>query len=86
MELAKVVGQIWATQKAESMKGYKLLITELIGAQSTDGNRKRIIAADTLGAGMGENVLIVKGSSARAGDITGVAPIDATIIAILDEK
>lgn len=86
MELAKVVGQIWATQKAESMKGYKLLITELIGDQSIDGNRKRIIAADTLGAGMGENVLIVKGSSARAGEITGVVPIDATIIAILDEK
>lgn len=86
MELAKVVGHIWSTQKAETLKGYKLLITELIGTPSIEGHKKRIIAADNLGAGIGETVLVVKGSSARAGDTTVVVPIDATIIAILDEK
>ena len=81
MQLAKVVGKIWATAKAESLTGFKLLQVRLL-----QGESETLIAADALDAGIGETVLITGGSSARVCDSNNSLPIDATVIAIIDEK
>ncbi|SFE34191.1 ethanolamine utilization protein EutN [Peptostreptococcaceae bacterium pGA-8] len=84
MKLARVTGSLWATKKSDSLKEYKLMTVELEPPFS--GNRRLIIAVDTLGAGIGERVLISCGSSAHAGGINPSAPVDAAIVAIIDEK
>jgi ethanolamine utilization protein EutN len=89
MFLAKVTGSMVSTQKVASMTGRKLLLvepmrvnpdnrTELISTQRT------FVVVDTVGAGQGEMVLIVQGSSARLTPETEKLPIDAVIIGIVD--
>lgn len=74
MKIGLVTGSVWATRKAESMRGPALLIVE---AENT-----RLVAADLVGAGQGDRVLITFGSAARCQ--FGQVPVDAAIIAILD--
>ena len=84
MKVAKVIGNIWATRKEEKLAGYKLLIVQPI----LDGSKDKtpIVAADIIGAGVGETVIIVGGSSARsaAGDMA--VPVDATVVGIVDDQ
>jgi len=89
MFVAKVTGSVVSTQKAQSMVGHKLLIVEPYRIDPK--NRKRLattgrtfVAVDTVGAGEGELVLIVQGSSARLTPETKSLPIDAVIIGIVD--
>lgn len=89
MFIARVTGSVVSTQKAESMVGHKLLIVEpyRINEQSRDSlvtTGRTFIAVDTLGAGEGDFVLIVQGSSARLMPETSKLPIDAAIIGIID--
>ncbi|MGI6181295.1 MAG: EutN/CcmL family microcompartment protein [Agathobaculum sp.] len=86
MKIAKVIGNIWATRKEERLAGYKLLIVQPINILDGSRDRTPIVAADTIGAGMGETVIIVGGSSARsaAGDMS--VPVDATVVGIVDDK
>ena len=82
MLTAKVVDNIWSTRKTDLLNGYKLMLVEVIGG-SDDGQRQ--VAIDTVGAGIGERVLVALGSSARrmAGDDS--IPTDAAIVGIIDE-
>ena len=89
MFLAKVTGSLVATQKADAMRGYKLLVVEPYRVDVK--NRRRLIAigrtfiaVDTLGAGEGEMVLITQGASARLTPETKSLPIDTVIIGIVD--
>lgn len=89
MFIARVSGSVVSTQKAESMVGHKLLIVEpyRINDKSRDSlvtTGRTFIAVDTLGAGEGDFVLIVQGSSARLMPETSKLPIDAAIIGIID--
>ncbi|MGL5972594.1 MAG: EutN/CcmL family microcompartment protein [Oscillospiraceae bacterium] len=86
MKAGKVIGNIWATRKDEKLSSLKLLIVKPINFLDEKQNITPIIAADTIGAGIGETVLIVSGSSARSavGDMS--APFYATVIAIVDDK
>jgi ethanolamine utilization protein EutN len=89
MFLAKVTGSVVATQKVESMTGRKLLAVEPLrvdpGKQDKlVGTGRTFICVDTVGAGQGEMVLIVQGSSARLTPETEKLPVDATIIGIVD--
>ena len=86
MRVAKVIGNIWSTRKDERLNGYKLLIVQPINVLDGSLDKAPIVAADTIGAGVGETVLIVGGSSARsaAGDMN--VPIDATVIGIVDDQ
>jgi len=80
----KVVGTIWATQKDEKLTGLKLLIVK---AANLDYSLKEsfVVAADSVGAGVGEYVLYASGSSARQTTITKDRPVDAVIMAIVDK-
>lgn len=89
MFVAKVTGSVVATQKVDSMKGQKLLIVEpyrIDGAKRdklvTTG--RTFVTVDTVGAGIGEFVLIVQGSSARLTPETKNLPVDAVIIGLVD--
>lgn len=82
MIAAKVIDNIWATRKADSLRGLKFMLVELLGG--IDAGRL-MIAADTIGAGIGERVIVCKGSSARKMLNQDDIPIDAVIIGIIDE-
>jgi microcompartment protein CcmK/EutM len=89
MFVAKVTGSVVCTQKTASMVGHKLLIVEPYRIDAKDRSRlsttgRTFVAVDTVGAGEGEFVLIVQGSSARLTPETKTLPVDATIIGIVD--
>lgn len=84
MILAKVVGNVVSSQKTEKMEGMKLLLLEKVDPVSMKGKNDFIIALDSVGAGEGEVVLYVSGSSARNTSATQGVPTDSTIIAIVD--
>lgn len=85
MIIGKIVGNVWATRKEEALNGLKLLIVKPMDYYyEKDGTT--FVAVDSVGAGVGEVVLVVKGSSARkVVSSHGEPPIDATIVGIVDE-
>ncbi|MFZ7944531.1 MULTISPECIES: EutN/CcmL family microcompartment protein [Bacillaceae] len=85
MLICKVVGSIVSTTKAEKLKGKKLLIVQPLDLRTIIDDGKPLVAIDTVGAGVGEVVLLVSGSSARQTDMTNGVPTDAAIIGIVDQ-
>lgn len=84
MIVAKVVGNIWATRKEESLSGMKLMIVQVVDAVSKE-QRQSFVAVDQVGAGIGEMVIVSTGSSARLAKLGRHSPIDAIIVGIVDE-
>jgi len=84
MLLARVVGNVVSTRKSERLTGTKLLIIEPVDFKQQKSDGKLMVAIDSVGAGVGEVVLIVQGSSARLTETTKDTPVDATIMAIVD--
>lgn len=83
MQLAKVVGSVVATRKEESLSGLKLLLVRPVDEEGREGATV-LVAADAVGAGPGEVVLIAAGSSARQTLATDKRPVDAVVMAIVD--
>ncbi len=83
MQLAKVVGTVVATRKEGSLEGLKLL---LVRSVDEDGRPTgpQLVAADAVGAGPEEIVLVASGSSARQTQATDKRPVDAVVMAIVD--
>lgn len=84
MILAQVVGSVVSTSKNEKLVGYKFMIVQPI--ENEVARDKFFIAVDGVGAGIGEKVLVATGSAARLGIQNPEAPVDATIVGIVDEK
>src|SRR5207237_462841 len=89
MFLAKVTGSVVSTQKLASITGRKLLTVEplRVDPERRDrlvGTGRTFVVVDTVGAGQGETVLIVQGSSARMTPETEKLPVDAVIVGIVD--
>ena len=84
MVLGKVIGTLVASRKEPTLEGLKLLV---VRACDVDGNLTGAVAVavDAVGAGVGEVVLYAAGSSARQTQATQNRPVDATIMAIVDE-
>lgn len=82
MFAAKIIDNIWSTRKDEKLRGLKLMLVERIDIEH---KYEKLIAADTIGAGIGERVIITTGSSARRllGDDN--IPVDAAVVGIIDE-
>lgn len=76
MILADVIGTVTATQKDAALGGKALLLCAAA--------RSELVAVDTVGAGVGDQVLITTGSAARLPGQTIGAPVDATIVAVVD--
>lgn len=82
MLIGKVIDNIWSTRKDEKLRGLKLMVVEL---ETGKGNLQKeiIVAADYIGSGIGDRVIIVTGSSARY-IFDEQTPVDATIVGIID--
>jgi ethanolamine utilization protein EutN len=80
---AVVVGRVWSGSQVPDLDGAKLLIVEELRA---DGQRtgRTAVAVDTVGAGAGERVFTVAGSSARMTEHTRAMPVDLAITGIID--
>ena len=83
MNLGKVAGTVVSTHIVESMQGVKLLLVKYIDEQGQETG-SQVVAADSVGAGPHEVVLVATGSSARQTTITDKKPWDAVIMAIVD--
>jgi microcompartment protein CcmK/EutM len=84
MFLARVMGNVVSTRKSEKLTGATLLIVDPVDFVHQKGEGKPLVAVDSVGAGEGEIVLVVQGSSARLTDASKDSPTDATIMAIVD--
>ena len=84
MIIGKVIGNVWATRKEDSLGGLKLMVVQRVDVLDS-GNEETFVAVDFVGAGIGERVLVATGSSARNALDNPHAPVDATIVGIIDE-
>lgn len=84
MNLGKVAGTVVATRKDEKLQGRKLLAVRTIDPE-TLAPTGYTIAVDTVGAGVGEIVILVGGSSARMATGMKDHPVDTAIVGIVDE-
>jgi microcompartment protein CcmK/EutM len=83
MLLARVAGTLVATRKEPSMQGLKFLVLRQLDVDDTETGGY-VIAADAVGAGVGEVVMYATGSSARQTELTNNRPCDAVVMAIVD--
>ncbi len=83
MQVGKVVGTLVSTQKAESLIGYKLLIVQPMDCKGANV-KDEVVAVDTVGAGIGETVLLCFGSAAKAVLERKDVPVDVTVVGIID--
>jgi microcompartment protein CcmK/EutM len=83
MLLGKVVGTLVATRKEPSLEGLKFLVLRQLDIDGKEMAGYRV-AADAVGAGLGEVVLFATGSSARMTKVTDKRPCDGVIMAIVD--
>lgn len=89
MFLGRITGSVVSTQKVDELVGSKLLIVEPLRVNEQDQSDlqptgRSFVVIDTVGAGEGEVVLCVQGSSARFTPETKTLPIDAAIVGIVD--
>ena len=76
MKIGKVTGAVWATRKAQCLMGQTFLVVECDG--------QCIVASDQVGAGPGDKVLLATGTVASKYCMD--APVDAAVVAIVDDK
>lgn len=89
MILATVEGSLVATKKNPKMTGSKFLVVRPLVIDSPEAQTFRpgsstLVAVDSLGAGEGEVVLVVQGSSARLAADDKNSPVDAVVVGIVD--
>ena len=83
MQLARVLGEVVSTMKDPNLAGLKLLVLQPIAASGEAAGRT-LVALDSVGAGVGENVFFVRGREAAFPFYPVEAPADATIVGIVD--
>jgi ethanolamine utilization protein EutN len=83
MIIGRIIGTVVATRKDSRLEGKKLLVVRPITLTGED-EQSYLVAIDTVGAGYGERVLVVSGSSARLAEGLKDRPVDAAIVGIID--
>ena len=88
MFLGRVNGEVWATRKAADLEGKRLLVVEALDERRAPGAPKvtPVVAADPLGADLGQHVVVAFGKAARVaygGD--GDFAFEAAIVGIVDD-
>jgi len=85
MFIAKVIGHIVSTKKDSQLTGKPLLVVAPMNGYSKKFDKQNLlVAVDSVGAGLGETVLLVSGSSACHFEGSAGGPIDAVIVGIID--
>jgi microcompartment protein CcmK/EutM len=83
MQLAKVIGNMVATRKDPDLVGMKLLVLQLLTPKRVPAGRP-LVAVDSVGAGVGEDVFFVRGREASLPFYPVEVPTDASIVGIVD--
>lgn len=83
MLLGRVIGTVWATRKDEKLGGLKLLVVRQLDLDYKP-QPQFVVAVDTVQAGVGEVVLVCQGSSARQTKVTEKRPVDAVVMAVVE--
>ena len=83
MQLARVIGEVVATCKDDQLVGIKLLVVQPLTPERQPVGRP-LVAADSVGAGVGEEVFFVRGREASFPFHPGEPPVDAGIVGIVD--
>lgn len=82
MIAARLIDNVWATRKAETLNGFKFMLAEEIGGK---GDGQRLIVVDIISAGIGDRVIVCTGSSARKMLGNDNIPVDAVVVGIIDD-
>ncbi len=85
MQLARVIGDVVATLKDANLSGITLLLLQPIDAAGQAVGRT-LVALDSVGAGVGEEVFFVRGREAAFPFYPAEPPADATVVGIVDER
>jgi microcompartment protein CcmK/EutM len=85
VQLARVIGEVVASIKDPHLNGIALLVLQPIDTSGRDAGRT-LVALDSVGAGVGEDVFYVRGREAAFPFYPGEPPADATIVGIVDER
>jgi microcompartment protein CcmK/EutM len=83
MLLGRIAGTVVASRKEPLMEGWRMLVVQTLNVDGKPSGAY-VVAADAVGAGVGEVVLYASGSSARQTEVTRDRPCDAVIMAIVD--
>ena len=83
MQLARVLGEVVSTMKDANLSGIRMLVLQPIAASGEPAGRS-LVALDSVGAGVGENVFFVRGREAAFPFYPAEPPADATVIGIVD--
>lgn len=93
MILARVIGNVWSTRKEESLRGLKFLVVQPVTLSYDEAGQallnefgNSLIAADRIGAGESEIVMVASGSSARQSLENTQIPVDAMVVGIIDKE
>jgi len=84
MQIGRVKGSVVATRKSENMIGWKLLLVKPIDLDTFEEKGQILVAADAVGVGQGEVVMLTGGSPARQTPMTDMKPCDQLITAVVD--
>ena len=84
MHLCRVIGTVWATQKVDTLTGYRMLIVQPLSHDLTNRGLP-VVAVDTVSAAPGQLVFIVKSREASKALDERFNPVDAAIVGIVDE-
>lgn len=84
MIVSIVKGNVVSTNKNEKLSGAKLMLVQEFDPDKKAGTGKYLVAYDTVGAGVGEVVICVSGSSSRQTEATESRPVDLAIVGIVD--
>jgi ethanolamine utilization protein EutN len=84
MHLARVIGAVWATQKVDTLKGYRMLVVQPLTHTLAERGRP-LVAVDTVSAAPGQIVFIVNAREASKALEETFNPVDAAIVGIVDE-
>ena len=82
MIICEVIGHVWATKKEETLNGMKLMVVRQL--ETGQKQPSVFVAADVVGAGIGERVLVVSGSTARRDFGKDDVAVDCAIVGIID--
>jgi len=85
MRLAVVKGHVWATQKNEGLKGYKLMLIQPISFTTRQPAGRPLVAVDTVSAGENDTVFYVTSREESLPIDPAFVPVDATIMGVVDE-
>ena len=84
MQLARVIGNVISTHKDQSLTGHKLLVLQPVTPLRTDIGRA-VVAVDSVGAGVGEEVFFVRGREATFPFLPDQVTTDANVVGIVDQ-